>query len=184
MKEDFLLYLYNLALITIAFVGFAALYLGFKQQMAGKMTKFDVMLTENHFLLSFMVVGAALLPPLFALVPSEQLSWETALRITSFYNALQLFLFCITFPGRRSRASEGELMPTGTKVLVAFYYLVVGLMLISLIVNKPALYAFVLTGQQIINVITFMYALGSHVLHVPAGSATLRRRVHHSGQTG
>lgn len=59
-------YFYNLALVTIAFVGFAGLYIGFKQQQKAKMTKFGVLLTENHFLLSFMVVGAALFPPLLA----------------------------------------------------------------------------------------------------------------------
>ena len=56
MKNDFLQYLNNLSVVTITFVGFAALYLAFKQQTAGKMTNFDVMLTKNHFMLSFMVV--------------------------------------------------------------------------------------------------------------------------------
>jgi hypothetical protein len=167
MKNDFLQYLYNLSVVTITFVGFAALYLAFKQQTAGKMTNFDVMLTENHFMLSFMVVGAALLPPLLALVPSDQLSWEMALRVASLIAAGQLFSFCITFPGRRSRASEGKPMPTGTKILLAFYYLVVGLLLINLIVNQQALYAFALTSQQIINVFTFVYALRRFILHVP-----------------
>jgi hypothetical protein len=40
------------------------------------MTEFDVLLTENHFLLSFMVVGAALLPPLLLLVPPPFLSQD------------------------------------------------------------------------------------------------------------
>ena len=61
-------YFYNLAAVTVAFVGFAGLYIGFKQQQKVG-TEFDVLLTENHFLLSFMVVGAALLPPLLLLVP-------------------------------------------------------------------------------------------------------------------
>ena len=176
MKNDFLQYLYNLSVVTITFVGFAALYLAFKQQTAGKMTNFDVMLTENHFMLSFMVVGAALLPPLLALVPSDQLSWEMmALRVASLIAAGQLFSFCITFPGRRSRASEGQPMPTGTKILLAFYYLVVGLLLINLIVNQQALYAFALTSQQIINVFTFVYVLRRFILHVPEALKTVRR---------
>src|SRR4029077_1042161 len=153
--KPFFDYLYNLSVISIAFVGFAALYLGFRQAMARKSTKLDAVITRNHFALSFMVVGGSLLPPLLVLysVPVDKaFQWASALA------AALLLIFCFTYPARRYKASRLP-MPTGTKVLVACYCLAAAVLLRNVVVHEPALYLVALTLQQSINVITFMYAL-------------------------
>ena len=153
--KPFFEYLNNLSVVSIAFVGFATLYLGFRQAMARKSTKLDAVITRNHFGLSFMVIGGSLLPPLLVLasVPADKaFQWASAIA------AAPLFIFCITYPARRYKASRLP-MPTGTKVLVAFYCVAVTLLLINVVVHEPALYLVALTLQQFINVITFMYAL-------------------------
>ena len=153
--KPFFEYLYNLSAISIAFVGFAALYLGFRQAMARKSTKLDAVITRNHFGLSFMVVGGSLLPPLLVLasVPVDKaFQWASAIV------AAPLLVFCITYPARRYKASRLP-MPTGTKVLVAFYCLAAMLLLRNVVVHEPALYLVALTLQQFINAITFIYAL-------------------------
>jgi hypothetical protein len=153
--KPFFDYLYNLSVISIAFVGFAALFLGFRQAMARKSTKLDAVITRNHFGLSFMVVGGSLLPPLLVLASlpvDKSFQWASAI------TGAPLLIFCITYPARRYKASRLP-MPTGTKVLVAFFCLAATLLLINVVVREPALYVVALTLQQFINVITFMYAL-------------------------
>lgn len=168
-------YLYTLALVSITFVGFAALYIGFRQMMAGKMTEFDKVLTRNHFLLSFMVVGASLLPPLLALVPPSWFSQATAWRAASVISAIPPFLFCIEYPARRFRVTR-QGMPTHTKVLLAFYYSVAALLLVNAYVNLPILYAFAVTIQQFTNVWTFVYALRFVFDEVPKPRSRHSRR--------
>lgn len=165
-SKAFVEYLHDLGVLTIAFVGFAGLYLGSKERQAGKATPFDVMLTRNHYTLSFIVVGAALLPPLLALAPSKQFSWEMALRVASGIAAIPLLVFCIGYPKWRYQVT-GVPMPTGTKVILGLFYVVVALLLINaFVVGSPALYAFALTVQQFTNIFTFIYAL-RYVLEIP-----------------
>lgn len=155
--DPFFEYLYFLAGISITFVGFASLYLTFRQVMARKSTKFDALVTQNHFVLSFLVVGASLLPPLLGLIPS--LDPSIALRCASVVAALPLLAWCITYPRRRSGTMH-ESMPLGTKILLGFFYLVGALYLLNVLVPGKALYAFAATIQQFTNAFTFIYALG------------------------
>jgi hypothetical protein len=157
-------YLFTLASVSITFVGFAGLFMAFRQAITGKTTKFDILLTRNHFLLSFMVVAASLLPPLLLLFPSSgvPLSEDTIWRAASIIAAIPPLLFAITYPARRYAAS-GSPMPTGTKLVLAFLYVTVAVLLVNAtgipVPPGAALYALGLTLQQFTNIFAFIYAL-------------------------
>ena len=161
-------YLFTLAAVSTTFVGFASLFMAFKQDITGTMTKFDIMLTKNHFLLSFMVVAASMYPPLLHLFP--YVPDDTIWRMSSILAAIPPFAFAVTYPSRRFRAS-GVRMPTGTKVILAFLYLTVLILLLNVsgdpISSGPGLYALGLTVEQFTNIGAFIYAL-RFVLDTPA----------------
>src|SRR5262245_53802589 len=156
--EQATLYLYTLAAVSITFVGFAGLFLAFRQAVAVKTTKFDILLTRNHFLLSFMVVGASLLPPLLALFPflSDEIIWVAS----SIIAAIPPLVFSIRYPARRY-AATGVRMPTGTRVVLFFFYVVAAILLVNAIRSSPGpdLYALGVTVQQLTNIFAFIYAL-------------------------
>jgi len=160
-------YLFALAAVSTTFVGFASLFIAFKQDITGTMTKFDIMLTRNHFLLSFMVVAASMYPPLFQLFP--HLPDDAIWRAASVLAAIPPLAFAVTYPKRRFDAS-GTPMPTGTKVIVGFLYLTVAILLLnasgSPMSPGPGLYALGLTLEQFTNIGAFIYAL-RFVLDVP-----------------
>lgn len=166
-EHDYFEYLYNLAMITIAFVGFAGLYIGFKT--ADKTTKFDALITRNHFVLSFAVVGACLLPQLLSVtlpwLPSrlhlQGKYWGAASGIA----AITPILFSLSYRRIRNRVT-GNKMPTGTCVLLFLYFFGAAPLVFNTYENSAALFVFGMTLQQTINVLTFLYAL-TYVLAVP-----------------
>ena len=166
-EHDYFEYLYNLATITIAFVGFAGLYIGFKT--AGKMSKFDALITRNHFVLSFAVVGACLLPPLLSValpwlplgLHLQNKYWGVASGIA----AIAPILFSLSYRRTRNRVT-GNKMPTGNCVLLFLYFFGAAPLVFNAYENSAGLFVFGMTLQQTINVLTFLYAL-MYVLAVP-----------------
>jgi hypothetical protein len=117
---------------------------------------------------------SAQLPYATAPCGTSLFSQDTAWRGASVLAAIPPLLFSITYARRRFDVTK-QPMPTGTKVLLAFYYLTAVLLLMNAVVNLPALYAFAVTVQQFTNVITFMYAL-RFVLDVPEVAHPSRAR--------
>lgn len=87
---------------------------------------------------------------------------DTIWRMSSILAAIPPFAFAVTYPSRRYRAS-GVRMPTGTKVILAFLYLTVLILLFNVsgdpISSGPGLYALGLTVEQFTNIGAFIYAL-------------------------
>src|SRR6516164_7889222 len=97
-------YLYTLATLSITFVGFSALVIVLRQTLGGDLSRLDLLLTKIFVQLGFLVAGAALLPPLLALLRCpEPLVW----RISS---AIAAALFALSYPTRR-RAASGDSTP-------------------------------------------------------------------------
>ena len=163
-------YLYTLALIAITFAGFATLATSLTENR--KLTKFHLLLIDNIFILGFAVVISSLLPPLLNFVPFLDKTTGEAWQRASVFAALLPLTFCLTYPSRRSKVSEGKPMLRGTKILLAFYYLIAALLMFNVFVNEPALYVFALTAQQIINVCTFLYGLR---LFVPETQSEIKK---------
>ena len=65
-------------------------------------------------------------------------------------------IFCFTYPAVRRRESGQVSIPGATKALLFFYFFVSVLMFSNLFADDPGLYAFALTMQQFINVVTFL----------------------------
>ena len=99
-------YLYALAAVSIAFVGFSALLVIFRQARGETMTKY-----ESYFLLSFIqpgfiVTGGSLLPSVLALYG---LPVPTVWRVASSVMAIPILLFVATLPGRRHAATAAPI---------------------------------------------------------------------------
>jgi hypothetical protein len=145
-------YLYNLAVVAITFAGFAAIAIS----LIGKdSTRFHFQLIRNHFILGFAVVGACFLPQLLRFDPYFD-NKRDALRLASVMAALIPAIFCFTYPAVRRRESGQVSIPGATKALLFFYFFVSVLMFSNLFADDPGLYAFALTMQQFINVVTFL----------------------------
>src|SRR6516225_9544483 len=70
-------YLYTLAALSITFVGFSALVIVLRQTLGGDLSRLDLLLTKIFVQLGFLVAGAALMPPLLALLQCpEPLVWR------------------------------------------------------------------------------------------------------------
>ena len=158
MEDPFHTYLYNLALVAVTFAGFATLATSLREGTGKKLSRFEVLLIQNHFILGFAVVGSAFLPPLLSFAPFFDKPSGAALRLASVLASLPPLIFSVTYPRVRAEAA-GQPMPIGTKKLLACYCLIAVCMLSNLYVDEPALYAFVLTAQQAINIVTFLYGL-------------------------
>ena len=175
-EHDYFEYLYNLSVVTIAFVGLAGLYIGFKT--ADKMTKFDALITRNHYVLSFAVVGACLLPPFLSVVlpwtPSRLNLQDRYWGVASGIAAITPILFSVTYRWTRRRVT-GKKMPAGTVVLLFLYFFAALPLVFNACQNSAALFVFGMTLQQAINILTFLYAL-KYVLAVPKAGKRKRAR--------
>jgi hypothetical protein len=86
-------YLYTLATLSITFVGFSALVIVLRQTLGGDLSRLDLLLTKIFVQLGFIVAGAALLPPLLALLQCPELiTW----RISSIIVASAAAVFAVS----------------------------------------------------------------------------------------
>lgn len=96
-------YLFNLAMIAITFAGFTAIFMMLRQARGGSLTKYDLFVTQNYMMVSFLIVFGALLPSLLAgFREIDTTLWQVA----SGSVAVLLVAFVFTFPYRRRRATR------------------------------------------------------------------------------
>ena len=88
-------YLYNLAMISVTFAGFAALLAAFRQMVGGQVTKHDAFLIRSALVRSLIVTVCALLPPLLALF---ELPGAIIWRVSSLSAAVLMAAFTISWP--------------------------------------------------------------------------------------
>jgi hypothetical protein len=95
-------YFYNLAELSVTFVGFSTVAIVLRQTFGGEMSRLDILITRIFIQLGFIVVAGAMLPPLlFFFDWPLVLIWRTA----SIAAAIPTFLFAVTYPARRYAAS-------------------------------------------------------------------------------
>jgi hypothetical protein len=160
-------YLTNLSVVAITFAGFTTLATSLVE--SGKATKIHLFLIDNIFILGFIVVISLLLQLLLDL--AALFDETTNLQVASAIAALLMIIFCATYKSRRSKVLEGP-WQRATIILIAFYCLTAGLLVLNIGEKKPALYAFALTAQQTINVFTFLVGLRFFITKVPKNEAS------------
>ena len=95
-------YLYTLATLSVTFVGFSALVILVRQAFGGELSKLEILITRIFIQLGFLVTAGSMLPPLLALFGwPESRIWRVASLVTS----IPVFIFAVTYPSRRRRAS-------------------------------------------------------------------------------
>jgi hypothetical protein len=95
-------YLLTLATLAVTFVGFSALVIILRQTIGGEMSRLDVLTTRIFIQLGFIVAAGAMIPALLSLF---QLPSTTLWRASSAAAAVPSFLFAVTYPWRRRKAS-------------------------------------------------------------------------------
>ena len=153
-------YLYSLAVVSITFVGFAALLIVFRQTMGGAPTSYDAYFALSFIQIGFIVTAGALLPPLLALY-----GWsaETVWRVAGAALALTILWFVATIP-RRRRAATGHPVPLFVRTLLAVQALsAIALLLVATKVLRtgPGIYASALTLVLIASGIAYLLALSA-----------------------
>jgi hypothetical protein len=96
-------YLFNLAMIAITFAGFTAIFMMLRQTRGDSLTTYDLFVTRNYMMVSFLIVLGALLPCLLAAV------WEPDSRVWRFASAsvaILLAVYVLSFPRRRRAATH------------------------------------------------------------------------------
>ena len=95
-------YLYTLATLAVTFVGFSVLVILLRQAFGGMLSNLEILITRIFIQLGFIVVAGAMLPPMLALFGWSATSiW----RVCSFLTSVPSFVFAVTYPSRRRRAS-------------------------------------------------------------------------------
>jgi hypothetical protein len=124
-------YLYTLALLSITYAGFAALFMLFRQEQGGRMAEYDAFLIRGVVQKGFIVTACSMLPPLLAYC---DLPLDKVWRLSSFSAGALQVLFLINWVTRWVR----------TKGLPTSPWLMVNLGLQAL----NALYLFVGASEQ------------------------------------
>src|SRR5215469_14555319 len=93
-------FLYTLAALMITFAGFSALLFVIRQAAGAKLSLLDRFIVKNVMTYSFVLTGAALLPPLFALFGVEEV-WIW--RISGLLFALPMLSLQTSYSVRRHR---------------------------------------------------------------------------------
>lgn len=105
-------YLYNLALISITYGGFAALFTLFRERLNRRMAAYDAFLIRAVIQKGFIVTGCALLPPLLA---SLEISHAAAWQISSFAAGFLQALWLWSWLSRRMRVRG---LPTSRPLVI------------------------------------------------------------------
>ena len=160
-------YLYTLATLSITFVGFSALVIVLRQTLGGDLSRLDLLLTKIFVQLGFLVAGAALLPPLLALLQcTEPLVW----RISSAIAAIAAALFALSYPTRR-RAASGDSTPWIVWVDVGALLIAAALLTANAvalgIASGPGPYAVAITIVLYVSFLAYLQALSTiHQKHL------------------
>ena len=101
-------YLYTLAAVSVAFLGFTAIVVIIRQSVGEGLSRIQVLLVHVLIEHGFAVIGFALLPPLIALF---DLSHDLVLRISSAVAALVVILWHMEFSLRRYSSAVGQRLP-------------------------------------------------------------------------
>ena len=118
-------YLYTIATLSITYAGFAALIIIFRQIIGGSVSSYDIFVIRSVLMRSFIIAFSAMLPPALALFDlSQSVIW----RISSFFAALLLGLFNVTFLTRRRAAThtpihKWALITIGSQTLITIFFL-------------------------------------------------------------
>ena len=91
-------YLYTLALLSITYGGFAALFMLFREKLHGEMMHYDAFLIRGVVQKGFIVAACSMLPPLLAYC---DLSQPTIWRLSSLVAGVLQALFLVTWLTRR-----------------------------------------------------------------------------------
>jgi uncharacterized membrane protein YozB (DUF420 family) len=156
-------YLYALAAVSITFVGFSALLMFFRQTFGEKMTRYDSFFTVSFVQTGFIVTAGSLLPSLLALYEfSSRAIWQWSSVIAAFV----IFIFVITFPYRRRRATKNS-APLFVWTLLLLQ-LVAGLYLVANVVGYPKIpgiapYAVAMTTMLFTSGLAFLLALAKSI---------------------
>ena len=117
-------YLYNLAVISVTFAGFAALLAAFRQMVGGPVTRHDAFLIRSALVRSLIVIVCALLPPLLALF---EMSAAVIWRVSCLSAGAFIAIFTVVWPSIiRRRATGAPLSKTaqayhGVQLLAAAF---------------------------------------------------------------
>jgi hypothetical protein len=117
-------YLYNLAVISVTFAGFAALLAAFRQMVGGEVTKHDAFLIRSALVRSLIVIICALLPPLLAL---HELPAAIIWRVSGLSAAVLIALFTLSWPSLVRRMVTDKPLPKtamvyhGVQLLTALF---------------------------------------------------------------
>jgi len=152
-------YLYNLSLLAMTFIGFAAIVMILQQALGHKLSRLDALRASVHMELGLMISAAALLPPLLMMweLPSP-IVWS----VSSGLAACPPLAHFLIYPARR-RAASGERTPFYVR-LNLFIILLISLSLFmnaAGVLREPAGAVFLtaLTVFLIYAVSTFLQAL-------------------------
>jgi hypothetical protein len=159
-------YLYNLALISVTFAGFAALIALFRQIVGGSLAKYDVFFVHSVLVRSLIVIICALLPPLFALF---EFSPATIWRISSLVAAVLIGLFSLSWPIIRRSATATPMRKMSVayyalQLLTAIFLLMVALRI--LFEPEPGYFAVGVTIFMLVNWVSVLLSL-EIMLHTP-----------------
>jgi len=96
-------YLFSMAMIAITFAGFTAIFVMLRQTRGAAFTTYDLFVTRNYMMVSFLIVLGSLLPSLLAAV------WEPDSRVWQFASAsvaILMTMYVLSFPRRRRAATD------------------------------------------------------------------------------
>jgi len=96
-------YLYTLALLAITYGGFAALFMLFRQELAGRMIDYEAFLIRGVVQKGFIVAACSMVPPLLAYF---DLAHSTIWRVSSLIAGALQVLFLATWVARRRTVSD------------------------------------------------------------------------------
>jgi hypothetical protein len=138
--------LYTLAGLMITFAGFSALLLGLRSAAGGKLSLLDRYLARTVMTYIFVLMAAALLPPLLALYDlREDLIW----RVSAVLFAVPMFSLQVTYPYRRRKVvGSGPPFPIFA-VLVVVGSVTTLAMLVGVLAGLPHIAAIYITGVTI-----------------------------------
>ena len=158
-------YLYTLAAMSVAFVGFSSLVIVLRQTMGGEMSKLDTLITRTFIQVGFLVAGGALLPALLTLLHlGEMATWRLASAVT----AVPVLVFALTYPVRRKAASgvRTPIMIWIDSLVILGCALLLGCNAVGVVVaSGPGPYTAALTGVLFVSGWAYLQAVNTLIRH-------------------
>jgi hypothetical protein len=168
-------YLYNLAIISVTFTGFAALIALFRQLVGGRLVKYDVFFVHTILVRSLIVIACALLPPLLMLF---DLSPTTIWRLSSLVGAVLIGVFTLSWPIIRRLATSTPMRKVSRVYYVIQMLTVIFLLAVALgifLEPLPSYFAASVTIFMLVNWIMVLQSLDI-MLHRPSRDRDRKQR--------